>query len=78
MDTSWVGMVFFTAVMSCIYISGWIMRRMNVDGRLTAYRGALFVELGLMGLFSFVCDWVVPLLAKVYSVESCGNLWITE
>ena len=65
MATSWVGMVFYNAVISCIYIAGWSMRHMNVVGRLTAYQSVLFVKLGLRGLLAFVCDWVVPLPAKV-------------
>ena len=74
MATSWVGMVYFTAVISCIYIADWSMRRMSVVGHLTAYRSALFVELGLRGLFAFVCDRVVPFPAKVYCVEACRKL----
>jgi hypothetical protein len=59
---------------TCIYIAGWSMRRMSVVGHLTAYRSALFVELGLRGLFAFMCDRVVPFPANVYCVEACRKL----
>jgi hypothetical protein len=70
----WEGMVFFTEFISRIYIAGWSMRRMSVVGHLTAYRSVRFVELSFGGLFAFVCDWVVPLLAKVNCVEACRKL----
>ena len=47
---------------------------MSVFGHLTAYRSALFVELGLRGLFAFVCGWVVHFRAKVYCVEACRKI----
>ena len=71
MATNWVGVEFYAVVISCIYIAGWSMRRMSVVGHLTAYQSALFVELGLRGLFAFMCDWVVPFPAIVYFVEAC-------
>ena len=62
MATDWVGMVFFIVVILCIWIVGFCMRHMSVVGHLTAYRSALFVKLGLRGLFAFVCDGKEPYL----------------